>query len=276
MGIDYNKEIEILTSQLNRDEAFVHQQGAIFFKDIFKRLTILYLFYRYLAERGIANQAPRGVRILYAKMADSLIGILRLLQDGHPGPAAIVLRSLFETSINLEVILRGDVQERSKLFEDYLHIERIRNMDKFSITEEQKNEFKRRFEEVKNNYHPKRPISWCWKIFSSQKGSKHNNPTVKELCAYIGHPERYEDIYGSLSAAIHPVPSYEGWIRRADGHMELGSQFGHQIEMVAKLSMAYAAESLIHVIQFLKPEDESDLINVIVFLLPPKNSELRG
>jgi len=271
MDRDYNKEIEYLARQLSRDESLIIKQGSARFKELFGRLTTLYLFYRYLAERGIANNAPKGVRILYAKLADSLIGILRLLQAGHPGPATIVLRSLFETSVNLQIILMGNVQERSKLFEDFLFIQRINYSNKPSISDQQRNENELRLREVRANYHPKYPNSWCWKIVPSKNTRKgvHNNPTFKELCEYIGHPERY-DIYGDLSYSTHPVPSYEGWMRRDDGHIELGSQFGHQIVGVAKISIAYAAESLIKIIQFLKPEDKAYLINCIVYLIPKK------
>src|SRR2546426_12735391 len=98
MTRDYDQELQELAERLSIAERSAAQNAGQALVEPLNRLESLYLFYRYLVERGIATAAPKGIRILYAKIANCLIGILRLLQAGHPGPAAMVLRSLFETA----------------------------------------------------------------------------------------------------------------------------------------------------------------------------------
>jgi hypothetical protein len=124
MSRNFDDELSRLCAQLSEFEESLVNKGVADFKDLFNRLTTLYLFYRYLAERGIANGAPRSVRMLFAKVANCVIGVIRLLRAGHSGPAAMLLRSLFETAVHLQVVLKADVLERPKLFEEYLFIER--------------------------------------------------------------------------------------------------------------------------------------------------------
>jgi hypothetical protein len=102
----------------------------------------------------------------------TVIGVLRLLQAGHAGPAAMVLRSLFETAVNLQVILKEDVLARCQLFEDFLFMER-ENTDG---TEEQKAANKAAADRVRMNYHPTHPYSWCWKIVRPKKPGKGRVP----------------------------------------------------------------------------------------------------
>src|SRR5206468_287026 len=105
---DYDRELREIAARLSDAEAKAIGEGLGAFEQPLNRLESLYLLYRYLVERGIIAQSPKGIRILYAKIANCLIGILRLLQAGYPGPAAMVLRSLFETAVHLQVILKED------------------------------------------------------------------------------------------------------------------------------------------------------------------------
>lgn len=270
LGMDrnYDKELSDLADRLSHDEHLVVVEGSRDFESLFDRLTSLYLMYRYLVERGIANQAPKAVRILYAKLANCLVGVLHLLQAGYPGPAAMLLRSLFETAVHLQVLLKDEVKARCELFEDYVFIQRNRSSQESYISDQQKAENAKQLERVKSNYHPTHPNSWCWKVVPSKKVRKNvpENPTFKELCAHIDHPEYY-DVYGGLSDAIHPVPTYEVWMRKRDGSMASGSHFGPQVGAVAQLAIPLAGDSLIRVIQFLKPEDETNLSWYVALLV---------
>jgi len=238
-------------------------------------MDTLYIIYHYLNERdgrGIINDAPKGVRILYAKLANCLIGIIRLLQAGHEGPAAMLLRALFETYVNLKVILKENVQERSQLFEDYLFIERSRLT---SISDEEKAKNELQLEKVRANYHPDRPFSWCWKVVPSKEKDKNDvpkNPTFRELCKHVGRHQGSKYLYGHLSGAIHTGPSYEKWLNNKDGEMEMGSLFRPGIEKTANLTIAYAGDALAHVIKYLNPDDEEMLINCIVSLVHQNES----
>src|SRR5262245_54867308 len=72
--------------------------------ELLARLWKTWIFYRYLVERGTANKAPTGIRILYAKVSNCIVAIFHLLTQGYPGPAVMVLRSMFEATVNLRII----------------------------------------------------------------------------------------------------------------------------------------------------------------------------
>jgi hypothetical protein len=254
---DYKKELRELAHLLNKTEAPTFDDGMQRFSDAFTRLNSLYLLYRYVVERRIVTEAPKGIRILYAKCTNSLLGILRCLHAGLPGPAAMLLRALFETAINLQVILKDNVEERSRLFEEYLFIER----ENSEVPPEMRSKNKRDADRVRGNYHPTKPYSWCWKLVPGRnRGKVSDNPTLYDLCKHIGHPEYYQSIYGSLSAAIHPVPSYEVWLMKTPGgDMELGPHFGATVGMVAQLSLVIAHDSLVGVLDYVQHPEGSDL-----------------
>ena len=262
MTRDYEGEVTRLAQQVDKVSRAAIEQGMPAYREDLTRLSNLYLIYRYVVERGIANEAPKGIRILYGKVCNSLVGILQLLDAGYPGPAAMVTRSLFETAVHLQVILKEDVQERAQLFDDFAIIEREASINNVpSVTEEQRLKHREEFARVRANYHPEKPFSWCWKVApgSKKRNGVPNNPSFRDLCIHIGHAEYYDLIYGPLSAAIHPVPTYEGWLRRGDGQIELGPRFTSQTHTVADLVTALGMDSLVSVLRFLHPEDEVEL-----------------
>jgi Family of unknown function (DUF5677) len=203
-------------------------------------------------------------------MVSCLAGITRLLEHGYAGPAAMVLRGMFETAVNLQVILKEDTAFRCQLFEEFLFIERYQRMGSTPATPEQRARNETDYSRVRSNYHPTRPYSWSWKAVPSDRMSGKSgpdNPTFKELCQHIGHPEYYEELYGRLSAAIHPVPSYETWMRRSDGHMELGPNFTDHVPHLATVSIALAVDSLVRVAMGLDLPDSLEFSQFGVRLL---------
>src|SRR2546428_8678172 len=112
---NYSEELNQLHAAIEKQEATVHNAVPHEYLEILLRLRKLWVFYRYWVERNIANDAPRGIRILYAKMSNCLIGLFHLLDQGYPGPAAMVIRSLFETYVHLKIILKEDTVARAQL-----------------------------------------------------------------------------------------------------------------------------------------------------------------
>lgn len=259
MTRNYPEELNRLLVEVENHERSTRSAAPAEYVEVLCRLRKLWVFYRYLVDRSTANDAPRGVRILYAKISNCLIAIFHLLQQGYPGPAAMVIRPLFESCVHLQVILKEDVHARSQLFEDFIHVELAKTYSIEAAGPEIARQHQQKLAEVRDKYHPDEPRSWCWSIVPSQRTNKkriRNNPSPRELCGYIGHPEYYDRIYGRLSAAIHPVPSYESWLRREEGGpMELGPQFSSRIKSIADLAIALGTDSFIDVIKFLQPED---------------------
>ncbi len=209
-------------------------------------------------------------------MVSCLAGVRHLLGHGYAGPAAMVLRGMFETAVNLQVILKEDTAFRCQLFEDFLYIERYQRMDSTPVTDEQRARNEADYSRVRSNYHPARPYSWSWKAVPSARSrgkSGPDNPTFRELCEHIGHPEYYEELYGRLSTAIHPVPSYETWMRRSDGHMELGPNFTHHVPALATVTIALAVDTLARVTMGLDLPDSLALSEFSGRLLCPSSED---
>ncbi len=262
MKTNYQESLNSLLVRVVDHELAACEAGAAEHSQLFGRLKKTWVFYRYLVDRGTANESPMAVRILYAKISNCLVSIFHSLQQGYPGPAVMVLRSLFEAHVHMGIILEKDTLERSKLFEDFIHIEREYTYSMVGATEESREQHQQALAAVRGNYHPDKPHSWCWKIVPSKRKDKRGvprNPSFRDLCEHIGQLQYYEMIYGRFSAAIHTVPSYESWIRREEaGPMELGPQFSSRTE--GKLTVALAIASFVAVLQCLKPHDANELV----------------
>jgi hypothetical protein len=121
---NYQELMNRLSARIEEHEMAACKAGEVQFAGLFVQLRKTWIFYRYLVDRGTANEAPTGVRILYAKISNCLVSILHCLQQGYPSAAVMILRSLFEAHVHLAIILEKDTLERSKLFEDFIHVER--------------------------------------------------------------------------------------------------------------------------------------------------------
>ncbi len=231
-------------------------------------LQNLAVFMRFLAERQNANTAPRAVRILYGKLVDTLNGVTCLLQVGLPGPAAALARTLFETAVHFRVLLGGDLTERSRLFDNFILVERARIKAGEGVTIEQVAENTAAFERVRADYHPKKQRIWCWKVVGKPEanGKPHENPHVRDLAREVGYLKYYDDIYGRLSAAVHPTPAYESWMRRPDGQTELGPKFGQYHPSIARVAAALVTATLLRLLEVLDPPDRLDLSRLLVAL----------
>lgn len=227
-------------------------------------LTHAYLCLRYLIERGDVNSsAPKGIRILYGKLVEGVGAVLFLLERGLPGPAAQIFRSTLETSVALQVVLRDAeaAEERALLFEEFLLAQRFDNRFGPGVSAAKRAEAETAFERVRSNYHPTQRFSWAWKICPSTRlqGGVPNNPTFKDLCVFVGHPEFHSDLYGHLSDTTHPVPGYEVWLRGGDGNMFVGPKSSVQVPPLARLTCGFSMGALIAMLDFLKPPDKTDL-----------------
>lgn len=257
---DYPRELKELADGVSAfDSAEMVKIGEKYGKRL-QTLTHAYLCLRYLIERGDLNaSAPVGIRILYAKMVEGVGSILLLLRHGLPGPAAQVFRSTLETSIHLQVILRDAeaIEERVRLFEEFLFIQRRESHTGPGVTEEQRARNEQEFQRVKGNYHPVNRFSWAWKVCPSKKkrDGVPNNPNLKDLCIFIGHPEYHEILYGPLSDTTHPVPGYEMWLRGPDRNMYVGPKVSVHIPMLTRLTADFSMDTLLRMLDFLKPLD---------------------
>jgi hypothetical protein len=270
MGRDYPAELAATARIIGADAARELTEGRVAFAAPLQHLININVFLRYLVDRGIPALAPRGVRTLYAKLADLTSGICVLLTEGYPGPAASVFRSLLETAVHLQLVLAADIEARAQLFEDFLLFQRGRVGPNSGVAPELLAENARALAAVRANYHPTKPYSWCWKLVPSQRSRNGvaNNPNLREVCVSIGRAHYYDDLYAHLSDAVHPTPAYELWVRGRDGELQLNPKFSTHTTMTANLSTLLVVETVLPLLSAFKPEDHEALCGFIRTLLP--------
>ncbi len=269
---DYNAELSGIAARVSDYDSSLVVQGQRAKAAPLQRLSNAFLLLRYVVERGdVLPRAPLGLRILYGKIVESVGCIHMLLKSGMPGPAAQIFRGALETCIHLHVILKDPDRavERSTLFEEYLIVQRYRRRDREGVTAEKRVLVEVEFERVRGDYHPTHPFSWAWKICPSSKSRKGipNNPDLKELCAFIGRMDYHEQLYGHLSDASHPVPSYELWLRGPGGHMWVGPKFIDHINILARLTAAFAMDTVVRPVSYLAPPDMDPFLEFIRLFL---------
>jgi hypothetical protein len=270
MGRDYPAELAATAHVIGLDAARELTEGRAAFAVPLQHLININVFLRYLVDRGIPAAAPRGVRTLYAKLADLTSGICVLLTEGYPGPAASVIRSLLETAVHLQLVLAADIEARAKLFEDFILLQRSKVGPDSGVGPEKLAENASALAAVRANYHPTHPYSWCWKLVPSQRSRNGipDNPRLREVCVAINRAHYYDDLYAHLSSAVHPTPAYDLWVRGRNGELQLNPKFSTHTRMTATLSTLLVVETVLPLLSAFKPEDHEDLCGFIRTLLP--------
>jgi hypothetical protein len=270
MSRDYPSEISATAKAIGDDAVREIAAGRQAFATSLQHLVNVNVFLRYLVDRGIPAGAPRGIRTLYAKMADLTSGVCILLAEGYPGPSASVFRSLLETAVHLQLILAEDIEARAKLFEDFILLQRGKVTADSGVSTEAIAENAAALSLVRENYHPEQPYSWCWKLVPSRYSRRGipNNPSLREVCVAIGKPHYYDDLYGHLSDAVHPTPAYELWMRGRESELQLNPKFSSHTRMTAHLSTLLVIDSVLPLLQAFPPDDYDALCSFIGTLLP--------
>lgn len=262
----YLKAMHILAARLQESADKSIANGRAAHEDLFSALSRTNVFLRYLAESTSLPQSPVAVRTLFGRLCDGTLGVQALLIQGCPGPAAAVVRGLFETAVHLRVLLLADVQERCNLFENFRFLERARVTPGAGVTDAQIEQNRKDAAAVRADYHPHRPHCWCWKVVQSSRvrDGVPDNPSVRELALAVGYEEFYKDLYWRLSLAVHPTPLYDAWLRLPDGTLDLGPKFTVLTAHQAGLTPRLVAHTLLPLIDYLNPPDRA---GVKVFLV---------
>jgi hypothetical protein len=252
------------------------------FNPFFKKVFDLYLFSSFLVDSHLFpdDEEITGLRILYAKASLSLFGILTCLENGLVSEGAVLLRSLFEALLNVNLILEKDTDERLKLFYDYRYVDRWNNIrankrllsegkttqetfDK-TFTSAQLKETEENYSRVRSNYHPSRPYHWAWRIYSNE--TKGENPSINFIADKLNLAEDYVKVYSSLSISVHNSPNLVNIMQTRKG-ISLAPNFQKTIYLVGCLAVRYMAEIIESVTRSFKFNDAETHAYVSAFLL---------
>ena len=203
----------------------------------------IYMFQNYLIDNFqefFNNPANKTLSLFFIKASGDLFAIRQCLMVGQLISASSIERNIFETYIDTRLIIEKDTEERSNLYENYQHVllwDRIKTYKKYleeldfdtDIPEEVKKSEKiyyenlykdinedaamKNYEDVKNNYHPKYPYHWAWKIFKDEIKDQRN-PNREFLCKKLGIYNDYLHVYSTNSLAVHNQPFMANFMTR--------------------------------------------------------------
>jgi hypothetical protein len=237
------------------------------YEPFLKRIHDFYLFSSFLVDEHLFPNDPKYVplRTLYAKSSLSLFAVYLCLRNGLVTEVAVLLRSLFETYVNALLILQTDVDNRLTLFDDFRFVERWNNIQanrklveqgKLSATDfgstfshELIKEVEDKFNSIRENYHPRSPYHWAWKIFRDQT-KDHRNPSLKLIAESLGLSVDYVKLYGALSISVHNSPNLLNLVS-SGGAISLAPSFTNQIYRMGGLTIDYVGKIIDLIVTYL-------------------------
>jgi len=237
------------------------------FQPFLDKLFNFYLFCSYLADSNFFLNDERypSLNILYVKACLALFGIHNCLQYGLVTESAVLLRSLFESFLNVKLILQKDTEERMRLFDDFRYVEQWNSLQanknllkegKISkeifdrtFTPDLINKIEKNYLSVKSNYHPTNPYHWAWKIFKNETKNQRN-PTIYFIANKLGLSTDYVKVYGSLSASVHNSPSLLNLVSTGNV-ITLAPNFSESIHNIGCLALGYLSELIDDLVGYL-------------------------
>lgn len=188
-------------------------QGQAAFEPVFEALYQLYLISAFMLDTKFKNKNFEQKQILnfYIRGSIYLHGIYHLCNNGIITNATLSLRAMFEDLIYLKTILEKDTHSRFELYTEYDKVDKwltFKNSQKHnqSVEDSSKIEMakiKSDYDEVKDNYHPKRPYHWYWKIFDADSKKGKSQCNLSYLCKRLNWIEQYHTVYSATSLVTH-------------------------------------------------------------------------
>lgn len=244
------------------------------YQPFYKKLFDFYLLTSYLTESKLFpdDGSLQGLRILYAKSCHSFFGVYSCLKNGLASEGAVILRSLFETKLNVKLTLKNDTQQRDRLFFEFHVVEKWNNLQAKRLllrnavisqedfdsgyVHDEITQIEAEYARIKENYHLKQPYQWAWKIF--QPELKGKNPTIKIIADELGLSDDYVRVYSALSLSSHGSPNLKN-ILTSSGYISTAPIFNDLIFTVGCLTVGYLADIIRDLSLFLKFGDKDDI-----------------
>lgn len=235
------------------------------YDNFLKRLFEFYAFSNYLIDTGLFKKSTDNdypLKIIYTKGAMAYHAIYQCLYSGCVSEASALMRSLFEAMVNLKLILQSDTETRLRLYANYRFASKwlhsISSPDTF--TGEERKIIENKYMKIKNDYHPKRPYHWAWKIFC-EKNPKQN-PSFKHICEHLDLMENYNKIYSTLSISIHTDPHIDN-LYTLNGKLIVIPHFSNLVYPVGFLSTHYFTKIINGTAEYFKLANCKEIITYI-------------
>lgn len=237
----------------------------------------VYMFQNYLLD----NQAEyfnkpgnQTLSLFFTKAAGDIFALRQCLMVGQLVSASSIERNIFETYVNTRLVLEKDSEARFQLYEEYQHAllwERVRAFKNYlqelesdeTIPSEKLNSEKEYFQnlykdidmevietnyqKVKENYHPKKPHHWAWKVYKDV--NKGNNPTLGFICKKLGIYNDYLHVYSTSSLAVHNQPLLANMMTRKGGITSVPI-FTETTNSIAGISTSLVTEIIMMILEY--------------------------
>ena len=259
-----------------------------------KQLDFLYdayMFQNYLLDHQddlIGKYVNKTISLFFIRAASDLFALRQCLMVGQLVTAATIERNIFQTYVDTRLVLNDETEERNKLYEEYQHVllwSRVNTYKRYleelesntAIPNEKKNsereyfsnlykdfnikEIEENYEKVKENYHPKYPYNWAWKIFKNELNNK-KKITLEFICRRLGIYEDYLHVYATSSLAVHNQPFVANFMTRKGGITSVPI-FNETISSIAGISASLVIEVILMILEYSK----SDKIEEIGYYL---------
>lgn len=265
------------------------------FDPLFKKLFYFYIFCSYLADSNLFPGYGKYtcLQTLYAKASLSLFGIYSCSKDGLVTEVAVLLRSLFETYLNVKLLLKEDSEKRLNLFEEFSFVEKWNSLqankkllkdgkitkDSFdkTFTPALVKEIEEKYSIVKSNYHPTQPYHWAWKIFKDETKDQRN-PTIRFIANKLDLSYDYVKVYASLSISVHNSPNLLNLLS-SENVISLAPYFSRLIYNFGCLAieyMAYVIEDIVSYLGFGEPNEISTYVNAYTTAVNKEYEDYKG
>ena len=250
-----------------------------------KQLDFLYeayMFQNYLLDHQddlLGKSVNKTVSLFFIRAASDLFALRQCLMVGQLVTAATIERNIFQTYVDMRLVLNDEIEERSKLYEEYQYVllwNRIKTHKKYlaelesdpNVSDEKRNSEKEYFdnlykdfgikqieenyEKVKVNYHPKYPYNWAWKIFKDELKDK-KKLTLEFICRKLGIYDDYLHVYATSSLAVHNQPFVANFMTRKDGITSVPI-FNDTINSIAGISASFVIDIFILLLKYSNSE----------------------
>lgn len=210
-----------------------------------------------------SDEVYQGIKVLFSKAGLSTLGIYSCLNNGVITEASSLLRTLFETNVNIQLLLQDDTDNRLNLYNNFKTITQYNHLQSYekkladgeisadtfeaSFHDIDIQSLKDSYENIKDNYHPKYPANhWAWKIY---KDERNQPPNIRFICNKLGLNDDYQKIFGLHSFTVHSNPIIENMMT-IDGNLSIVPFNSENILRLACISLDISWKSIVSVISY--------------------------
>lgn len=274
----YDAECQLYFNRIVPGITRILSEGKATYSRYIDYLYHLHLFQNYLLEdekKYFKKEPVTCFSTFYAKAASDAICLYVCLNQGQIISSMAIERNIFESMVNLKLILEKDTSDRIKLYEEYGYVLLWNRIDEYrkylnsldanpDITDDFKSGEKEsfnslfneelvnitieNFDKVKDNYLKGRPFHWAWKIFKDEL-QKGKNPSVYFICKKLGIEKMYRDFYSLNSVVVHSEPLMSEVLIQHGG-ISSAPNFSDPIKNIAASSSTFISDIILMILKY--------------------------